>query len=143
MNIVDIQARLRVLSNRLESKGWYCYTGPDCDISTNSVRFSAVLRPPYSTQLHTEWTYEDYIKIKESADVGEHEEALCRFTANVFAVETLADTLHGMWRQKLADLAAEGEELGFALEYVEVLRATAKRLAENALPAPIDDEIPF
>lgn len=85
-----------------------------------------------------------------------HDNMRADLTAFVDAVEralSFQDHLRGKWRQDLANLVTKGEELGFAIEYVEMLKATARALAENALPAPrirlttptvdLDDEIPF
>jgi hypothetical protein len=78
----------------------------------------------------------------------------------VWQLPTMTEHMKGKFRQKLANLTAEAEDLEIGLEYVAMLRATAKKLAENALPAPrpsaeqpddpiysvegvLGDEIPF
>ena len=62
-------------------------------------------------------------------------ECLLRFVTRMRDHVSLADYMRGRFRQKLVDMADEAERLGFALEFVEVLRATSLKLATNALTA--------
>lgn len=54
----------------------------------------------------------------------------------IIAMPPHDDYMRGLWLGKLKVLASEGESLNMGMEYTEMLRATAERLATNILPAP-------
>ena len=119
----------------LGSKGWYVYSGCRFNIGSKSyMEFVATIRPPYDSEYNSDWRVEDNINIKESCSgIDDLIECKNRFISRINAHQTLHDYVRNRYRQRLVDLVDEGERLGFALEYVEVLRATAKKLASNAL----------
>jgi len=93
-----------------------------------------------------DWTYNDDIRIYVTGTAASSYEFIYKIIDRATETLTVDETLRGRWRQKLTDLTAEGERLGFAMEYVAMLQATAKALSENALPAPTHrgaPELPF
>ena len=135
MNTNQIKTYLTRAMKEIEAKGYRARYG-ECKfvIEENGNAYISLELVPNDEP--SDWsTYED-IRCTEKGSADELRELFSRFRARVASVLPASDVLRGRWRQKLADLTEEGENLGFALEYVEMLRATAAKLAENALPAP-------
>jgi hypothetical protein len=119
----------------ITEKGWYAYNHNIFSVDGDGMCiFSMTIRPPYSSTYDNDWSSDENITIKESCSrLEDVRGCMNRFHDAVARHPSIDDYMRGRYRQRLVDLAAEGERLGFALEYVEVLRSTAKALATNAL----------
>jgi hypothetical protein len=136
MNQFRIQEILKNVNDKVEAQGWEHYFNPSFTFQARDIRFSLSLRPPYSHPSSDGWEYTQNVKVEEHAEYDDFDALIARVQARIRDLPKLEDHLRGLWRQKLADLTEEGEALGFALEYTEMLKATARALAENALTAP-------
>ena len=135
MDTNEIKAHLTSAKEEIEAKGYRARYG-ECVFELEENGYARIKLDLVPNDEPSDWsTYED-IRCTEKGSADELRELFSRFRARVASVLPVSDVLRGRWRQKLADLTEEGENLGFALEYVEMLRATAAKLAENALPAP-------
>jgi len=135
MNVNEIINIVNRAHEVLEEKGWYVYSFNGFNvIHGGRMEFNVIIRPPYNSMFEEGWEPRHNIDIKEScANIDDLNACRERFLNRVLAHATIAEYMQGRFRQKLVDLAEEGERLGFALEYVEVLRSTSKALASNAL----------
>jgi len=135
MDVNEIIDAIILVNDTLTDKGWYTYGYNSFSIDhASSMQFSIVIRPPYDSPHDADWKPEDNITIKEQCKgTADLRACMNRFTTAVMTHLSIDDYMRGRYMQKLVDLAEEGERLGFAMEYVEVLRSTAKALATNAL----------
>jgi hypothetical protein len=136
-----IRRDLTMLQAYAVDKGWEIsqYTNVLEISGTGDLRLTmSFTDSEYDTKSHTVYTMGEFHLLK----------------AWVYAMPTMKEHMRGKFRQKLADMVTEAEDLEIGLEYVAMLKATAEKLASNALSAPrtsaqdephhadLDDEIP-
>lgn len=136
MDITEIVSTLDQLNTSLTDKGLRNRA------YINQMTYDCHSRFTFSFHLcplspNPDWESECDIRITEYCySVDELPATLAALWTKVQEVRTYREIQQGRYRQKLIDLAEEGEALGFALEFTEVLRTSAKAMAENALEAP-------
>jgi hypothetical protein len=136
MNVYELVNAQRTTKEILEGKGYECnnYYAFFAIRGNGVCTFRTNLSAPYSSPFYDK--FGDAVEIAETGPAENVNETFSRFLEAVHAHPSITHYMQGKWRQKLADLTEEGEALGFAMEYVEMLRATAKKLAGNALAVP-------
>lgn len=84
--------------------------------------------------------YNDVRTIRRSCSPEDFDNNWDSFAAEILIMPTLVEWKRGQFREKMLQLAEESEALGFALEYGAMLRATAEKMASNAITGPTGEE---